>query len=87
VSAAFGSVAPAATGADSYIEFSFSSAHPSLGPGESADFSWRVNGPNQASDIYTQTNDYSFDASKTAVTAWDHVVLLQNGSALWGTLP
>ena len=46
-----------------------------------------MNGPNQATDIYTQTNDYSFDASKTSVTTWDHVVLLQNSTVLWGTVP
>jgi hypothetical protein len=87
VSAAVGSVVPAATGADTYVEFTLSSAHSMVAPGESADFSWRLNGPNQATDIYTQTNDYSFDATKTAVTTWDHVVLLQNSSVLWGTLP
>jgi hypothetical protein len=87
VGATPGTVVPAATGADSYIEFGLSSSHSMLGPGESADFSWRMNGPNQATDIYTQTNDYSFDASKTSVTVWDHVVLMQNGSILWGTVP
>jgi cellulose 1,4-beta-cellobiosidase len=87
VSATSSSLVPASTGADTYIELSLSSAHTQLGPGESADFSWRMNGPNQATDIYTQTNDYSFDASKTSVTTWDHVVLLQNGAILWGTVP
>jgi Cellulose binding domain len=87
VSAAVGTLVPAATGADTYVELALSSSHSLLGPGESADFSWRLNGPNQATDIYTQTNDYSFDSSKTSVTSWGHVVLLQNSSVLWGTLP
>jgi hypothetical protein len=83
----FGSITPAVTGADSYVEFSFSSSHSMVAMGESADFSWQMNGPDQAHDIYTQTNDYSFDASKTTLTAWDHLVLLQNGSDVWGTPP
>lgn len=87
VSAGVVALVPTKTGADSYLEFSFSSPQTAIGPGESADFSWRMNGPNQATDIYTQTNDYSFDASKTVVTTWDHVVLMQNGTLLWGTPP
>jgi hypothetical protein len=88
VSAVTAALSPAATGADTYIEFSFSSDnHANLGPGEGADFSWQMNGPNQAVDIYTQTNDYSFDATKTTLTTWNRVVLYQNGVVIWGTLP
>jgi endoglucanase len=71
-----------------YIEFGLSSTgHPTLAPGDSADFSFRMNGPNQATDIYTQSNDYSFDSSKTALSTWNHVVLVQNGTVVWGTPP
>jgi hypothetical protein len=78
---------PAAIGADNYLEFGLSSGHPMLVTGESADFSFRMNGPNQGTDIYTQSNDYSFDNSKTTVSTWDHVVLVQNGTVLWGAPP
>jgi hypothetical protein len=78
---------PAATEADTYIEFAFSGSHPALAPGESAVFSWQMQGPNPASNVYTQTNDYSFDASKTSLTAWSHVVSLQSGAVAWGTPP
>lgn len=79
---------PATSTADSYLEFSFSSGDQStVGPGQGLDFSWRFNGPDQAKDIYTQTNDYSFDASKTTQADWTHVVLLQNGSVIWGQTP
>jgi hypothetical protein len=87
VTSSFGSVAPAAPTADSYIEFAYSSSHPSLAMGESAIFSWQMQGPDPSHDVYTQTNDYSFDASKTTLTAWTHVVLLQNGSVAWGVVP
>ena len=87
VSSAFSPLVPAGTNADAYVEFGFSGGHPMLGPGESADFSWRLNGPNQSTDVYTQTNDYSFDAAKTTPTTWDHVVILRNGTVVWGTPP
>jgi len=87
VSSAVSAVVPAAATADTYIEFGFSGGHSSLLPGESADFSWHMNGPNEGTDVYTQSNDYSFDAAKTAVTTWDHVVALRNGIVVWGTPP
>ncbi len=87
VSSTVAAVVPPTAKADSYVEFGFSGGHPTLAPGESADFSWRMNGPNEGTDIYTQSNDYSFDASKTTVTTWDHVVLLRNGTVVWGTPP
>jgi hypothetical protein len=87
VTAAFAPLVPAATDADTYIEFSFSSGHSSLAPGEAFVFSWQLQGPDPAKDVYTQSNDYSFDASKTSLTSWSHIVLLQNGSVVWGQLP
>jgi len=83
----FAPLIPPAPDADTYIEFSFSSSHTLLGAGESIMFSWQLQGPDPAKDTYIQTNDYSFDASKTTLTSWDHVVLLQNGSVAWGTEP
>jgi cellulose 1,4-beta-cellobiosidase len=87
VSYTFGTISPAVTGADSYVEFSLSSSYSMVSMNESADFSWQMNGPDQAKDVYTQSNDYSFDASKTSLTAWNHVVLLQNGGVAWGVPP
>jgi hypothetical protein len=55
--------------------------------GQSAIFSWQMQGPDPAHDIYTQTNDYSFDASKGSLTPWSHVVLFVNASVAWGTTP
>ena len=36
---------------------------------------------------YTQTNDPSFDATKTAYADWNRVTLYQNGTLVWGTEP
>jgi hypothetical protein len=83
-----GALAPTGTNADTYLDFTFTSTdHTNLANNESADWSWMVNGPNQATDIYTQTNDYSYDASKTSLMNWTHVVLYQNGTGVWGALP
>jgi hypothetical protein len=87
VTSAFAPFVPATPSADTYIEFGFSSSHPMLAPGESAVFSWQMQGPDPSKNVYTQTNDYSFDASRTTLTSWDHIVLLQNGILLWGTPP
>ena len=87
VTYAFAPLAPPAPGADTYIEFGFSSSHPLLGPGESAVFSWQMQGPDPSKNLYTQSNDYSFDSSKTNLAIWDRVVLLQNGSVVWGRTP
>jgi hypothetical protein len=87
VAPAFGAQVPPATGADSYAEFGFSSSHSMLAHGEAAVFQWQMQGPDPAKDVYTQTGDYSFDPSKSILTSWDHVVLLQNGALAWGTLP
>jgi|HubBroStandDraft_2_1064218.scaffolds.fasta_scaffold76922_2 hypothetical protein len=87
VTSTFAPVVPAVKGADTYIEFGFSSGHSLLGPGESIMFAWQMQGPDPAKDLYIQSNDYSFDDSKKTLTAWSHVVLLQNGSVVWGTPP
>jgi hypothetical protein len=36
---------------------------------------------------YTQTNDPSFDATKTGYADWNRVTLYQNGTLVWGTEP
>jgi hypothetical protein len=82
-----GPLTPPAATADTYIAFDFSSSHSQLGPGESAVFSWQLQGPDPSKDVYTQTNDYSFNAGMTTLAPWDHVVLTQSGSVAWGVLP
>jgi hypothetical protein len=36
---------------------------------------------------YDQTNDYSYDATKTSLADWDHVTLYRNGILVWGVEP
>ena len=81
-------MAPTKPTADTYIEFSFSSStHGALAPGEALDFAWQMQSANPATDTFTETNDYSFDVSKSAPADWAHVVLLQGSSPLWGAAP
>jgi hypothetical protein len=87
VNTTFGTVSPAVAGADSYIEFSFSSSASVLTLGEAAVFSWQIQGPNPAQNVYTQTNDYSYNAADTTLTAWDQIVLFENGTVVWGIVP
>jgi hypothetical protein len=88
VTSSFVALSPVVTDADTYIEFSLaSSSSPTLAPGDAAQFSWQMQGPSPAQDVYTQTNDYSFNSSLTTLTSWDHVVLLESGTVVWGVTP
>jgi hypothetical protein len=74
--------------ADTYIEFSFSSGpHPMLAPQEVLEYSWQVQGPAPSTDVFTQSNDYSWDGTNTALAPAQHIVALQNGTVIWGTPP
>ncbi|MBN2443670.1 MAG: hypothetical protein JXJ04_20080 [Spirochaetales bacterium] len=37
--------------------------------------------------VYDQTNDYSFDPTKTAYTEWENITLYENDILIWGTEP
>jgi hypothetical protein len=87
VTSTVGPLQPPSTNADTYLAFDFASSHSTLAPGESAVFSWQLQGPDPSKDIYTQTNDYSFEASATTLAPWNHVTLTQGGTLVWGALP
>ena len=36
---------------------------------------------------FDETNDYSFDAAKTAFTPWSRMTALRSGVLVWGTEP
>lgn len=81
-------MAQATGSADTYLEFSFSSGdHPMLAPGEGLQFAWQLQGPDPSKDVFTQTNDFSWDAGKTSLSSWDHVQLLQGSTVVWGASP
>ena len=46
-----------------------------------------MQGPTPNTDVYTQTNDPSFDATKIMYADWNRVTLYQNGTLVWGTEP
>jgi hypothetical protein len=69
-----------------YLEIGFSSGAGSLAAGQS---SGEIQSRFAKSDWtnYTQTGDYSFDPSKTALADWIKVTLYRNGALVWGVEP
>ncbi len=81
-----GSTNIAGTFGTGYLEVSFGSSAGTIAPGQdSGDIQTRINKTDWTT--YTQTNDYSFDATKTAYTEWDRVTLYYNGTIVWGVEP
>ena len=79
-------VSPALTGADHYLQLSFSSGAGSLSPGAST--GGIQNELFEASyAAMTQTNDYSFNAADTSFTANPHITVYDNGTLIYGTEP
>ncbi len=74
------------TGADYYMEVSFSAAAGSIpAGGTSGDIQTRINKNDWSS--FNEANDYSFDPAKTSYANWSRVTLYQNGQLVWGTEP
>jgi hypothetical protein len=76
-------------GADTFLQLGFTAAAGALaGNSGTAVVDSRFNSLNPAFGIiYTQTNDYSFDATKTALTDWTHVTVYRLGTLIWGIEP
>ena len=72
--------------ADYYLEVSFTAGAGSIAAGQS---SGEIQTRNHKSDWtnFNESNDYSFDPTKTAYTDWTKVVLLRNGVVVWGIAP
>nr|WP_235338421.1 glycoside hydrolase family 6 protein [Paenibacillus wulumuqiensis] len=69
-----------------YVELSFSSAAGSLQPGgESGEIQLRMAKSDWS--VMDESNDYSFDASKSSYTDWNKVTLYQGGKLVWGMEP
>src|SRR5262245_43590230 len=85
LSASFVSIT-AVTGANPYLQLSFSAGAESLTPGQqSGEIQTRLHSQNWSN--YTEGNDYSYDATKTSFADWTRVTLYRNGTLVWGTEP
>nr|WP_150266532.1 glycoside hydrolase family 9 protein [Paenibacillus tepidiphilus] len=86
VSGTFVKVDPAKTGADYYLEISFSAAAGSLAPGASSgEIQTRTNKSDWSN--YNESNDYSYSAAQTAYGEWTKVTLYRDGALVWGIEP
>jgi hypothetical protein len=76
-------------GADTFLQFAFTAAAGTLTSALSVQISPRFFSLNPQFGItFTQTGDYSFDASKAAALAdWTHVTLYRQGTLIWGIEP
>ncbi|WP_155988014.1 cellulose binding domain-containing protein [Gorillibacterium massiliense] len=86
VSNSFVTVSPAKTGADTYAELSFASGAGSIAAGgQSGEIQIRIAKADWSNFI--ETNDYSFDGTKTTFADWNKVTLYQSGVLAWGLEP
>jgi hypothetical protein len=80
-----GSFAPASgMNADHYLEISFGGGSVAAG-GDSGPIQLRFNKDDWS--LFDETNDYSWDATKTMFAAWDKVTAYSGGRLIWGTEP
>jgi hypothetical protein len=88
-------VKPPQTGADTYLEVAFMGPD-SIGPGQvdvdkqplvsTQQIQVEVHWPGYNVQ-YNESNDYSYDATKTSFADWPKVTLYQNGTLIWGIEP
>ena len=81
----FGSLSGGTTTADSYMQIGFTGSGTIPAGGSSNEIQTRINKSTWAA--YTQTNDYSFDATKTAYADWNNMTMYYNGTLIWGVEP
>jgi len=71
---------------DSYVELSFTSGAGSIqAGGQTGDIQLRMYKTDWSN--FDETNDYSFDPTKTSYQDWNKVTLYQGGNLVWGIEP
>ncbi|MFC5470439.1 glycoside hydrolase family 9 protein [Cohnella suwonensis] len=71
---------------DTYVELSFTSGAGSIAAGgQTGDIQLRMSNSDWSN--FNESNDYSFDPTKTAYANWNHVTLYENGTLVWGIEP
>ncbi|WP_151735963.1 glycoside hydrolase family 48 protein [Paenibacillus tengchongensis] len=86
VQGSFVKLTPGVSGADYYVEISFTAAAGSLAPGaNTGEIQLRFNKSDWSN--YNETGDYSYDATKSAYADWNKVTLYLNGTLAWGIEP
>lgn len=73
------------TGADYYLELTFTAAASTLKPGQSAEVQARFTKSDWTN--YTQSNDYSFDATSTQYSSFTNVTGYLDNKLIWGVEP
>jgi M6 family metalloprotease-like protein len=85
ITGTFVTMSTAKTGADSYLEVGFGSGAGSLAAGAGTVIQSRVAKSDWSN--YTQTNDYSFNATGTSYADWTKVTGYVSGALQWGVEP
>ncbi|WP_317972620.1 cellulose binding domain-containing protein, partial [Paenibacillus sp. CCS19] len=86
VSGVFGTISPAKTSADTYLELSFGSAAGSIAAGgQTGEIQIRI-AKSDWSNL-SESSDYSFDGTKSSFADWNKVTLYNSGSLVWGIEP
>jgi hypothetical protein len=80
----FGQVTPSETGADTYLEVGFTGTG-TIGQ-QTGEIQTRVNWKGYTI-TYDETNDYSWDGTKTTFVDWPKATLYQRGVLIWGREP
>ncbi|WP_235206681.1 glycoside hydrolase family 6 protein [Paenibacillus tyrfis] len=71
---------------DTYVELSFASGAGSIpAGGQSGEIQLRMSKADWSN--LNESNDYSFDGTKTSFADWDKVTLFRNGTLVWGIQP
>lgn len=74
---------PTRPNADKYLEIGFASGAGSIAGGDNQSIKVRL----QKATNYNDTNDYSFDAAKTAYADSTRITVYRAGTLVWGTEP